>query len=558
MATATKIAAIGLNALHSAPKTASRNIAKALVPNSVKASDTSAKHSTNQQKEIERKNDPASKSPSKTVNLCAAQISPDLSQQVIVDPIRQSVGVSQREGTREGKEVPQPSFDRLDVGQALSNSAMTSNGMPVSQSSPKDSSDTALSTEPSPLPLPLDRPNSGTDLPTVSPAAEQAMIATLDVAPAASGKIMDAKEHQAPTSFSETGDGSIREVLTDHTLTPSPRTVPSKQTTELISKPQANEAVLSIQNALVNAQPMVPGTRAMSHEVARGQANPEKVAGASSKISSHQDGDQTARTDLTSVLGIAPTPNHLAFAGPTGLGKDNVKKAADKSDDSPLNSPAGNEPTTAHPAADSPQADVSTQGAGDSSASQVVVLTVPLKAVSDDTALKSSVTAAHQNATLADPSRPDVANLRSGSGEPVMALGVNAAKIIQTIRESEMRVGMHSSEFGNISVRTSVSQQQLFTQISVDHSDLSRALTAQLPAMQARLGDASGLHTLIEINNLGSSFSSGTGHSSQGEPEQFRSSQRIERAISSRESEKSLNPVVLTAASSGQRLDIRA
>ena len=39
-----------------------------------------------------------------------------------------------------------------------------------------------------------------------------------------------------------------------------------------------------------------------------------------------------------------------------------------------------------------------------------------------------------------------------------------------------MRVGMHSTEFGDISIRTTLSQQQMLAQISLDHSDLGPTL----------------------------------------------------------------------------------
>ncbi len=92
---------------------------------------------------------------------------------------------------------------------------------------------------------------------------------------------------------------------------------------------------------------------------------------------------------------------------------------------------------------------------------------------------------------------------------------INAAKMIQTMSESEMRVGMYSNEFGTISIRTSVSQQQMFAQISLDHSDLSHVLTSQLSALQAKIGDEHGLRASIEVNNHGTSSDSGFGQASQ-------------------------------------------
>jgi len=78
---------------------------------------------------------------------------------------------------------------------------------------------------------------------------------------------------------------------------------------------------------------------------------------------------------------------------------------------------------------------------------------------------------------------------RTGSAA---AAGINSARLIQTMSESEMRVGMHSAEFGDISIRTSVSQQQLTAQISVDHSELGSAISAHLPSLQSKLGSEFG------------------------------------------------------------------
>jgi hypothetical protein len=135
--------------------------------------------------------------------------------------------------------------------------------------------------------------------------------------------------------------------------------------------------------------------------------------------------------------------------------------------------------------------------------------------------------------------------------------GISAARLIQTMSASEMRVGMRSSEFGDISIRTSVSQQQMQTQISVDHNELGTALSAHIPNMQAKLGSEYGLHATIEVNQSGTSFSS------DGD----RSQQHQQQAVA-RSAEISNGPMALqgdmvslagsAVASSNSRLDIRA
>ena len=93
--------------------------------------------------------------------------------------------------------------------------------------------------------------------------------------------------------------------------------------------------------------------------------------------------------------------------------------------------------------------------------------------------------------------------------------GISTAQLIQSMSESEMRVGMHSAEFGDISIRTSVSQQQLTAQISVDHGELGSAISAHLPSLQSKLGSDFGLHASIEVNQFGGAATGGNGQSSQ-------------------------------------------
>ena len=135
--------------------------------------------------------------------------------------------------------------------------------------------------------------------------------------------------------------------------------------------------------------------------------------------------------------------------------------------------------------------------------------------------------------------------------------GINAARLIQTMGASEMRMGMHSSEFGDISIRTSVTQQQMQTQISVDHDELGNALSAHIPDMQMKLGNEYGLHATIEVNQSGTSFSS------DGDRSQPHQHETTVRPVEDREGPAALqndliglNAVPVT--NGNYRLDIRA
>jgi hypothetical protein len=136
--------------------------------------------------------------------------------------------------------------------------------------------------------------------------------------------------------------------------------------------------------------------------------------------------------------------------------------------------------------------------------------------------------------------------------------GINSARVIQSMSETEMRVGMNSSEFGNISIRTMVSQQQVQAQISVDHSELSNAISAHIPSIQAKIGNEYGLHASIEVSQGGTAFSSDErGQSAQKDQRTYVPSVQADGAAASKETDR----LVLRAPSvvvDSDRLDIRA
>jgi hypothetical protein len=173
-------------------------------------------------------------------------------------------------------------------------------------------------------------------------------------------------------------------------------------------------------------------------------------------------------------------------------------------------------------------------------------------------------TAPHRTADVpADTSRPShdrevEASIHLEGNETVAPSSINTARLIQSISETEMRVGMHSSEFGEISIRTTVSQQQMLTQISLDHGELSQAISAHVSAAQAKLGDEHGLHALIEINNLGASFAGGSGQYSPREQRNSTNSGRSQGFTAPSEVDKAVSVGALVSAGSGHTLDIRA
>ena len=203
------------------------------------------------------------------------------------------------------------------------------------------------------------------------------------------------------------------------------------------------------------------------------------------------------------------------------------------------------------------QAAASTSKTPEIGASQQPVPTAMTHAGSHEVVTPHSASDSTDNAARTTQERDVTASIHV-DGEGTATQSINTAKLIQTMSESEMRVGMHSAEFGNISIRTSVSQQQMVAQISVDHSDLSQAISAHVASAQTKLGDEHGLHALIEVNNQGASSSGDSGHSSHGEQRAFVNSARTESAVDLAEINNGMNLEALVGVGNDQRLDIRA
>jgi hypothetical protein len=151
------------------------------------------------------------------------------------------------------------------------------------------------------------------------------------------------------------------------------------------------------------------------------------------------------------------------------------------------------------------------------------------------------------------PTGADSANLPAA----LTSSAINSARVIQSINETEMRVGMRSSEFGDISIRTMVSQQQVQAQISVDHGELSGAISAHIPSIQAKFGSELGLHATIEVNQSGMSFSGERGQSAPREQRSFVPSGQPDRSSLPAETQ-SLAVRAAPVTVDDSRLDIRA
>ncbi len=240
-----------------------------------------------------------------------------------------------------------------------------------------------------------------------------------------------------------------------------------------------------------------------------------------------------------------------------------ASKTADVASDSgaSLQRAAQNAPQSSQ----SPHADIShgpdsAPSAAESGAAQAQApaQTAPIQAAPPEAAATHNAPHSPDIATRSSEEQAVPVQAHSEGGEAVAANSVNTAKLMQTMTESEMHVGMRSSEFGDISIRTSITEQQMVARISLDHSELSQAISAHVSTMQTKLGAEFGLNTSIEVHNLGSSLSGQPGQSSQRENGAIKHSAQTGGIQLPREEDSGVSPAALANTGNGNRLDIRA
>jgi len=132
---------------------------------------------------------------------------------------------------------------------------------------------------------------------------------------------------------------------------------------------------------------------------------------------------------------------------------------------------------------------------------------------------------------------------------------VNSARLIQSMHQSEMRLGMYSAEFGSISINTSLTHQSIAAQISMDHSALGNALAAHMPAIEEKLSNAYGVQARVEVRD--GSASSGNSSAHSGERQQGRANNFATSSSSSLHAMPAMTHATSALAADTSRLDIR-
>jgi hypothetical protein len=154
------------------------------------------------------------------------------------------------------------------------------------------------------------------------------------------------------------------------------------------------------------------------------------------------------------------------------------------------------------------------------------------------------------------------AQATSAESAPAMH-ALNSAQLIQSVHGSEMRLGMQSAEFGNISINTTINRETLSAQISMDHSALGHALAMHLPAIEEKLGSAYGLQTKVELRDTGSNSAPNDSSSSESKGDRRpsgggtgTSTSMLQRSIGGLTS-SSFSSSSTSVATASSRLDIR-
>jgi hypothetical protein len=146
---------------------------------------------------------------------------------------------------------------------------------------------------------------------------------------------------------------------------------------------------------------------------------------------------------------------------------------------------------------------------------------------------------------------------------PQAAPIINTAKLVQSMGQSEMRVGMRSDEFGNISISTSSTRDSISAQISLDHGELAKALAAHLPQFHERLGVHQAMDVRIDLSGQATGTSDGMSNGSADQPyggmrqSRSQSSDRSGFGTAQRPSSQAVGLMRTSEGSLDARLDIR-
>jgi hypothetical protein len=254
------------------------------------------------------------------------------------------------------------------------------------------------------------------------------------------------------------------------------------------------------------------------------------------------------------------TGNATAVQGKAGL---DVGKNGDRGDSQQSGTDSSKQEAAVDPTAQGLQ---SSQHPQDSGANVAAMPSTTPDATAAHISITPAVTQAVAQGSLATSSNridADVAGARSSYEiPPAGSSGIDSAKLIQTMNESEMRVGLHSAEFGSIAIRTSIAQQQILSRISLEHGDLGQAIATHVSALETKLGSEHGLQARIEVHGQADMFSGDSQNSSHREQRQPSQAARIPGGVDAMDTD-SVAPTAIQSHTGlgyqlGYQLDVRA
>lgn len=251
--------------------------------------------------------------------------------------------------------------------------------------------------------------------------------------------------------------------------------------------------------------PVAAASSASFAAMTRPTLSASAVAGSSKGSPAIAQKNGAAKFDATGDQGIGAASRNAA--NPAVLGKadrDDAKDASDSHDDAD----ATVAKSFAGQVTPSAMQDTVTPLAGQHAA----VVSTPATPATP-VAVSATKAAVEGAGKAVDASHISASSAGVDASETAPLNAIQSAQLLQRASHSEMRVGLHSQEFGSITIRTASSGQSLAAQISVEHADLARAVAAHLPEMQSRMG----MNHSVELRSSDAgSFAADAGQSGSG------------------------------------------
>jgi len=412
-----------------------------------------------------------------------------------------------------------------------------------------------------PVQIAAKNPTSQSDLNTIQNAASRAQVNAAPSATSVSGDTTQADSSAAKNTSANAGQDAIPAALLK-AVSSALQNTETLTVLHAATKPSAKGVAAPAQG--------VASTSKTAAQTATGQSAFPAGLGASSSIADQlaaltQHGSGLSAKAQASASGVNSTSTAKTPAAnePNGTGSDatGLKQHAQSASDA--GSQAGSQDTSSANDQSQSVAPVAVQSgvlpqvtSTDHSAAGVAqiqgaAISSPVQNAPAASSAAGQAVKAQQNAASVSPAVPQ------------SAPAVNSARLIQNVGQSEMRVGMRSNEFGNISINTSSTKDLISAQISVDHGELAKTLAAHLPEVQARLGANQPMNVRIDMNGTSTGTGSGNfGNMSNGTAGQSQGGrQQAGNAASSYSganvAERQLSPTMAAMATSAGLLNAR-